>query len=173
LFSQPPKGVEFDLFNNLDMDISEFLNNRRFLLFQTTQTHKSQISCKKEHIARRPPKEWVNCRKLSEMFCRSTDQNQIQDWTNQRSKRAKGAGVNENMPNWLDPATVGHAEMGCWSDNTSGHQICFCWQPVTHPRVSKQTLTSLWAPVCMIRVGCVFVNIDYPICIKHRRLVLY
>jgi hypothetical protein len=60
--------------SNWDMDIVEFRNNRWFLSFQTTHAHNRQMSCKKERLARRPPRECVNCIKWSDMVWGSTDE---------------------------------------------------------------------------------------------------
>jgi hypothetical protein len=79
------------LSNNWDNDNSEFLNDLRFLSDQITQTHKSQMICKKERYAQSPPDEYVNCRKWSEIVWdrkwseivwESTDENALHDRTN-------------------------------------------------------------------------------------------
>jgi hypothetical protein len=93
--------------SNWDMDIVEFRNNRWFISFQTTHTHNSKMSSKKERLARRSPREWVNCRKWSIWYGMRIHRWKVNPRPNQRPRGARGTAVNERMLSWPDPATIG------------------------------------------------------------------
>jgi hypothetical protein len=68
----------FTLSNSWCTEFSEFWKTLRFLSFQTTQTHASQTSCRKDRRALGPPAEWVNWTKWSERLCTSAVEKPIQ-----------------------------------------------------------------------------------------------
>jgi hypothetical protein len=109
------------LSSSWDMDCSEFLNNHWFLSFQITQTHKRQISWRKERRALRPPDEKVNWRKWWARVGGSTDDKSFHDLTDDQIEQKILQEINK-----------------CLADSMSPHPVTQDWASVVMiPQVAK------------------------------------
>jgi hypothetical protein len=135
---QPQKEWSLTFSSNWDMDTAEFRNNRWFLSFQMTLTHNSQMSCKQERLARRPPREWINCKKWSDMVWGSTEEMSIQNRTNdQRSQRYCNQWKDAELTRPRNSQTHRNELLNRWYLGSPNLLIL----ATGHTKVSKQTLT--------------------------------
>jgi hypothetical protein len=146
------------LSNSWGKDVPKSLNNLWLRSFPITQTHRSQMRCKKERCARSPPEEWMKWWRWSDKFRGSTNEKPIYDRTKDQREPKKQ-----------------HASNNCWADSTPPQLDTHIWAYVVMMPLAAK-LTFSWQPISQKSLGKnrhlqknLFVPKEISSCIQQKR----